>query len=547
MWCWSDRLLKFTIKIKSSRTCPFGSSLFFATNEGEDRTRTNEWFDKRVCSCTDKLKLQTLRFQAIVWIKSSVIFVVVLIVLIYISIINCIEDCSECRCFLICICANSIISINSNGSWCADVEWRFSNRSIILTFTYTKVRELIVVEGDTLCSTIEVTKRSRSNFAEDCLVNNFTMYGEETTNSNTNNDGDGGTIESEELTNSVVVTLTKLLNEFTFKVEECSIVLSRYECNCFSGSRYGRQVASTNPISRSAEGCVTSEFNKVTLRGELRQNVYLTSTKKSEVSVLLITNKVSNSWSLSRTMKSTKSEGKSCCGRSKSTEVFLLPRIVNLIVTYITVVFSNGDCVSDVSIINRLNIDNRRQVVCKCSSVNLFVVEGEDSINLIEDDLIECSTLYQDVLFTLTNFTTYCFEGGSALDREEFSRSFIKNSSRISSTGESKERSTTESIGIEVPTTVCLIVHPDLDARRTINIDPTITIVLGNGVVDCSTNQSRLLIANRSVVITLDKALCCTTTEWHSAMYLGGSFWREESSVLNIREVPTRNILKSCD
>ena len=373
------------------------------------------------------------------------------------------------------------------------------------------------------------------------------MYREETTNSNTNDDGDGGTIESEELTNSVVVTLTKLLNEFTLKVEECSIVLSRYECNCFSGSRYGRQVASTNPISCSAEGCVASEFNKVTLRGELRQNVYLTSTKNSEVSVLLITNKVSNSWSLSRTMKSTKSEGKSCCGRSKSTKVFLLPRIVDLVVTYITVVFSNSDCVSDVSIINRLNVDNRRQVVCKCSSVDLFIVEGEDSINLIEDDLVECSTLYQDVLFTNTNFTANCLEGGGALDREEFSRSFIKDSSRISSAGESKERSTTESIGIEVPTTVCLIVHPDLDARRTINIDPTKSLMLRNGVVDSSTDQSRLLITNRSVVITLDKALCCTTTEWHSAMYLGGGFWREESSVLNIREVPTRNILKSCD
>ena len=262
--------------------------------------------------------------------------------------------------------------------------------------------------------------------------------------------------------------------------------------------------------------------------------------------VLLITNKVSNSWSLSRTVKSTKSEGKSCCGRSKSTKVFLLPRIVDLVVTYITVVFCNSDCVSDVSIINRFNIDNRRQVVCKCSSVDLFIVEGEDSINLIEDDLIECSTLYQDVLFTNTNFTTNCLEGCLTLKTEE-STSFIENSSRFCTLSKSEERSTTESIGIEVPTTVCLIVHPDLDARRTINIDPTRSLMLRNGVVNCSTNQSRLLITNRSCVVTLDEALCCTTTEWHSAMYLGGSFWREESSVLNIREVPTRNILKSCD
>ena len=221
-------------------------------------------------------------------------------------------------------------------------------------------------------------------------------------------------------------------------------------------------------------------------------------------------------------MKSTQSEGKSCCGRSKSTEVFLLPRIVDLVVTYITIVFGNCDCISDESIINRLNIDNRRQVVCKCSSVDLFIVEGEDSINLIEDDLIECSTLYQDVLFTNTNFTTYCLEGGSTLKTKD-STTLVKDSSGLCTISKSEERSTTESIGIEVPTTVCLIVHPDLDARRTINIDPTITKVLGNGVVDCSTNQSWLLVTNRSCVITLDKALCCTTTEWHSASRCLGS------------------------
>ena len=231
-------------------------------------------------------------------------------------------------------------------------------------------------------------------------------------------------------------------------------------------------------------------------------------------------------------MKSTESEGKSCCGRSKSTEVFLLPRIVDLVVTYITIVFSNGDCITDESIINRLNINNRRQVVCKCSSVDLFIVEGEDSINLIEDDLIECSTLYQDVLFTNTNLTAYCLKGCLTLKTEE-STSFIEDSSRLCTLSKSEERSTTESIGIEVPTTVCLVVHPNLDARRTINVDPTITKVLRNGVINCSTNQSWLLVTNRSCVITLDKALCCTTTEWHSASRcLGGNINTDKTKVI---------------
>ena len=180
--CRSGRLCSITFKgeevvILSGYEC----DCFRSSSEGEYRTRTSVVTLTKCLRCsTNKVELQTLRFKAIIWIESAVILVVILIVLIYITIIDLVWYSSKLRYNFISKRTDRIVEISKQCWRFFDVVDRLTDESIIITFTCAEGRLLIIVEGDSLCTTIEVTKRSRSNFSEDCLVNNLTMYGEET-------------------------------------------------------------------------------------------------------------------------------------------------------------------------------------------------------------------------------------------------------------------------------------------------------------------------------------------------------------------------------
>ena len=139
-----------------------------STNDRSKRTRTSiVTLTKGLSKGANELKLQTLRFKTIIWEECAVILMVVLIVLIYITIIDLVWYSSKLRDNFISKRTDRIVEISRQCWRFLDVVDRLTDESIIITFTYTEGRFLIIVEGDSLCSTIEVTKRSRSNFAED--------------------------------------------------------------------------------------------------------------------------------------------------------------------------------------------------------------------------------------------------------------------------------------------------------------------------------------------------------------------------------------------